>query len=190
MPTTSKSKEKLRLGPWITARSQESQYLLVQNLRLKRELKRKIKGLEKDLRLVTDLYHRAKADRDRIVSIIERICPNSICLPAKTVRGRGNIKDYWYVANTSPCDIFNLPKDSAILSSTPIDRERLSKLKVTLEKSRDFRHCIHLKVANRTEIAYYMSDFALEHFGPPYKFLANEIAEKFVKAFASKTKED
>ena len=135
---------------------------------MENQLKQRIKGLEKDLRLVTDLYHRAKADRDRIVSIIERICPNSICLPAKTVKD--NITDYWYAEITS---------NDIASDQLSIDKERLSKLEITLKKSKDFRHCIHFKVGDELKAAYYISDFTLKHFGPPYDFLIKKIAKIF-----------
>jgi len=135
---------------------------------IEKQLKQRIEVLEGDLKLVTDLYHRVKADRDRIVSIIERICPNSICLPAKTVRG--DITDYWYAEITS---------NDVTSDQLSIDKERLSKLEVTLKKSKDFRRCIHFKVGDELKAAYYISDFILKRFGPSYDFLIKEIAKIF-----------
>ena len=142
---------------------------------LEKHLRQRIEVLEGDLKLVTDLYHRAKADRDRIVSIIERVCPNSICLPAKTVTG--DTTDYLYV------DIISTNETSGLLS---IDLERLSKLEVTLKRSKDFRRCIHLKVAGKTEISYYISTSVLEQFNLPYRFLIKEIANELAEAFKDK----
>ncbi|RLI66893.1 MAG: hypothetical protein DRO67_00580 [Candidatus Asgardarchaeum californiense] len=153
----------------------------------KRKLRNRIKELEEALERDDSLikYMRGRIDQleyefNKLVTCIEQIAPNSVCLPPKKIEAHVNC-DRMYMPLYSPIS-FDMT-NSAVPVPLEVSRVKLSKFCVDIEKYRErFETLIHVYTEDRyCDIKYMISDNVLNTVGLPTTYVAQEIANYWRK---------
>lgn len=142
----------------------------------RRRLRAEVAESKSLLNWYIEKYHTMLGDYKHIVEAIEKVQPYSLLTPIKTVSGQPN--NHYNVAIHKQFMV-NMFADQPP-QMCEVDECKLSKIEMTVEEHHDkFETLIHLRVAGKAEVGYYLSEQAMYQFGVPYEIIAKDIYEQF-----------
>ena len=147
-----------------------------------------LKKQKASLTLLRNQKEAIESQRNRIVKSIERICPESACLPAKTIAS-SSTPSVWRT-RVQPTQVDFDPSPNISPQELCEVEELLYKVEIGAYDLPNLRRGIHLKVNNieNGEVCYYVSRSALRDLmslSYPLEYITKEIALKMVERLTS-----
>lgn len=124
----------------------------------------------------------AEAQLDRIISVIEQICPNSVCLPARTIEvDNAGQTEYFQLAMYPKPMYFRAFDDTCESEPIAYTTQRLVEFCIDIEDYRDkLQTLVHVYTKdNHCNMHYMISNEALDTVGLPAKEIMRQFTNKW-----------